>query len=98
MRNVNGISLAFAVAESNRFRGLQGAGFNITYRGSGVQLGVMMNHAFEMHGVHIAAHNDSNLLRGLQIGIYVRSKDLKGLQIGLWNVNQKRKLPLFNWA
>lgn len=98
VRHVNGISLAIAIAESDHFRGLQGAGFNFTYLGSGVQLGVMLNHAFQMHGVQIAAHNDSKSLRGLQIGIYNRSKDLKGLQIGLWNVNQKRKLPLFNWA
>jgi hypothetical protein len=98
VRHVNGISLAIVIAESDRFRGLQGAGFNITYRGSGVQLGVMMNHAFQMHGVQIAAYNDTKVLRGLQIGIYNRSEDLKGLQIGLWNVNQKRKLPLFNWA
>jgi hypothetical protein len=23
--------------------------------------------------------------------------ELNGLQIGLWNVNEKRKLPLINW-
>jgi hypothetical protein len=36
-------------------------------------------------------------MSGLQIGIVNKSKNLRGIQIGIWNVNQKRKLPLLNW-
>ena len=70
----------------------------MTYRGSGVQLGIMNNWAAEMHGVQISAQNESKKHRGVQLGVYNRSLDLKGLQIGIWNVNQKRKFPLINWA
>ena len=36
-------------------------------------------------------------MRGLQIGVVNKSKNLRGIQIGIWNVNQKRRLPLINW-
>lgn len=98
VHHVNGISAAWGIAESDRFRGLQAAGFNITYQGSGLQLGIMANGAYKLHGVQLSAQNEAWEMRGLQIGLYNRAKDLKGLQLGIWNVNQKRRLPFFNWA
>lgn len=98
VHHVNGISAAWAIAESDRFRGLQAAGFNLTYQSSGLQLGVMANGAFKMHGVQLSAQNEAWEMRGVQIGLYNRAKNLKGFQIGIWNVNQKRRLPFFNWA
>lgn len=34
---------------------------------------------------------------GVQIGAVNQAKKLKGIQFGLWNVNEKRSLPIFNW-
>lgn len=98
MQFVNGVSVAIGIAQSDRFRGLQGALLNVTQQGIGLQLGALFNDASSLHGVQLAAYNNTKQLRGLQIGLYNRSKDLNGIQIGLWNVNPKRKLPLFNWA
>lgn len=97
-QQVNGIALALAIAESDRFNGLQGGIFNFTYHGTGLQVGIAMNHAVEMYGVQFAGGNISRYHRGVQIGIYNKSENFKGLQIGIWNVNQVRKWPLFNWA
>ena len=36
--------------------------------------------------------------RGVQIGLFNSCDNLKGFQVGLWNKNQKRKLPIINWA
>ena len=98
VHHLNGVSAAFAIAESDKFRGLQAAGFNITYQGRGLQLAVMLNYAEEMRGLQLAAWNEAKVVRGVQIGVFNRTSSLKGVQFGIWNVNQKRKLPLFNWA
>jgi hypothetical protein len=52
----------------------------------------------EMKGVCISGlRNQSNKARGIQIALINYAKDFKGIQIGLWNKNQKRSLPIFNW-
>lgn len=37
-------------------------------------------------------------MKGVQIGLVNNAAKLRGFQIGLWNTNQKRSLPLFNWC
>lgn len=94
----NGLSASWAINGAVIHNGVQMAGWTQAYRMNGLQLSVMGAGAIEMHGVQIAAETGAIRMRGVQIGLYNRAKDLKGLQIGLWNVNQKRKLPFFNWA
>jgi hypothetical protein len=49
-------------------------------------------------GLQIGCFNLAHKLRGVQIGLFNESKNMRGVQFGLWNVNQKRKLPFFNWG
>lgn len=94
----NGLSAAIAVNGAVVHNGVQLGGFTGSYRTSGLQLGIMSAGAYRINGVQIAAECYAVEARGVQIGLFNRAKSLKGLQIGLWNVNQKRKWPLFNWA
>jgi len=34
---------------------------------------------------------------GLQIAMWNKSKNTKRIQSGLWNINEKRNLPIINW-
>ncbi len=36
-------------------------------------------------------------MKGLQIGVVNKAKRLRGIQLGIWNINERRKLPLINW-
>lgn len=72
-------------------------GRNIIDQQNGVQMAIIANSSYYMDGVQISGFNYINTGSGLQIGLLNRSKHFKGIQIGLWNVNQKRKLPLINW-
>lgn len=81
---VNGVSLALMINEIQR--------------SNGIMLSVFHNGAYEANGLQISlVSNYSVTTKGVQIGLFNRSSNLTGLQVGLWNVNQKRKLPLFNW-
>lgn len=65
---------------------------------NGVQITCLLNVSQEFKGVMIGGIcNASTKGRGLQIGLFNLCKDLKGVQLGLWNVNNKRKLPIINW-
>ncbi len=72
-------------------------GWNIIDKQNGVQIALIANNSYHMKGVQISGFNFINTGSGLQIGILNRSKNFKGIQLGLWNVNQKRKLPIINW-
>lgn len=97
VQRAHGLSAALFINAAVTHAGLQVALGNLTYRSSGLQLGAI-NSARDMHGVQFGLQNDAGRARGLQWGLFNRATDLKGLQIGFWNVNQRRKLPLFNWA
>lgn len=73
-------------------------GWNIIDKQNGLQLAVITNSSYYMHGVQISAFNYAHNGTGVQMGIFNKARNLKGIQLGLWNVNHKRKLPLFNWS
>lgn len=94
----NGITVSLLMNLVDKQNGLQLAIFNESHWMNGVQIG-FSNDAIEAKGLQLSLMgNFSNKTRGLQIGLFNKSKDFKGLQFGLWNVNQKRKMPLINWS
>jgi hypothetical protein len=94
---VNGISTSLFMNFTQRHNGVMAALFNDAYYMNGVQVG-LGNNGFKTKGVQIGGiGNYTEEMNGVQIGLYNKSEKLKGIQIGLWNVNQKRKLPLINW-
>jgi hypothetical protein len=96
-RQVNGVS-ASMINIFQLHNGLQMGAGNIAYAMNGVQLAVFNNSATKANGIQIGfLTNRAERANGLQIALFNHAKQLKGVQIGLWNVNQKRKLPLVNW-
>lgn len=94
---VNGISSSLLMNFSQKHNGIMTSMFNESYFLNGVQIG-LLNYNYKTKGIQIGIlSNGSKEIKGLQIGLYNKSENLKGVQIGLWNVNQKRKLPFFNW-
>ena len=94
---VNGISFALMMSVVGKVNGVAVAGINYADSINGLQLGAS-NSGLKTKGVQIGfIGNEIKEMRGIQIGGYNRSGNLRGIQIGLWNVNQKRKLPLINW-
>ncbi|OYU85511.1 MAG: hypothetical protein CFE24_01000 [Flavobacterium sp. BFFFF2] len=96
---VNGISTSLYGNLSQKHNGLMAAfGFNEAFYVNGLQMG-MGNTGYITKGVQLGfMGNYANEMTGLQIGLFNESKHLKGLQLGLWNVTNKRKLPLVNWG
>ena len=81
---LNGVSLNVGISLIETMNGTCLGGFNTVYEVNGIQIGVF---------------NDVEEAKGIQIGVLTnRCSNLKGMQFGLWNINQKRKLPLINWA
>jgi len=94
---VNGISTSLVMNFSQKHNGIMAALFNDAYYMNGLQVG-FSNNGYKMKGLQIGIRgNHTYEMKGVQIGLINKSKKLKGLQIGLWNVNQKRTLPLINW-
>lgn len=83
MNIMNGVQISGLLNEAEYSNGLQVSLSNTTLYMKGIQIGGV-NHA-------------DNKMTGLQIGLYNRSGKTKGIQIGLWNVNEKRSLPIINW-
>jgi len=93
----NGISISIVGTIIEKQNGLQLSIFNDVHKGIGLQVGVG-NSAIDYKGIQIGLLSNVVLKsRGIQIGLFNKSKNLKGVQVGLWNVNQKRKMPLINW-
>lgn len=80
---INGISLGVIGHFTKRVNGISASVLNYANQHNGIQVGVFINECYKM--------------RGLQIGVLNKSRKTKGLQLGLWNINEKRKLPLINW-
>ena len=94
---VNGLSLSMMMNLAEKQNGVMIAGMNMTKVTNGLQIG-LANMTFTANGVQAGfALNEAETMRGLQIGMVNRTENLRGIQIGLWNVNQKRTLPLLNW-
>ena len=96
-KQVNGISATMfnVIGKQN---GIMVAVINMSDIMNGLQLGVANGNESEANGVQIGIiGNETEVMKGLQVGLINKSKNLRGIQIGLWNVNQKRKLPLINW-
>ena len=80
---INGISVGGIGHIINQVNGISATMFNVIGKHNGIM---------------IAPINMSDIINGLQLG-YANGNDseARGIQIGIWNVNQKRKLPLINW-
>jgi hypothetical protein len=93
----NGISISIVGIITEKHNGLQLSMFNDVHKGNGMQLG-LGNDAIDFKGIQVSVlSNHAVKSRGIQVGLFNKSKNLKGLQFGLWNINQKRKMPLINW-
>jgi hypothetical protein len=94
---VNGISTSLFMNFTQKHSGVMTALFNDAYYMNGLQLG-FSNNGYKTKGLQVGIlENNADEMNGLQIALFNKSKKLKGIQIGLWNVNQRRKLPLINW-
>jgi hypothetical protein len=95
---VNGVAVSGLMNLIQKQNGLMLAFFNHAYIINGSQMGCS-NRATELCGLQLAAISNYALKgKGLQIGLINRCEELRGLQIGLWNVNQRRRMPLVNWG
>lgn len=82
--NVNGFSAGFVTQVLNRMNGLSVMpAQNYVLVSNGIQVAGLFNETYKMRGIQIGAHN--------------KSYQTRGIQIGLWNINEKRKMPLINW-
>jgi hypothetical protein len=110
---VNGISIGYVGQIQYRVNGFSATSFtNFVQEHNGIMAAIFINEAYKMNGMQIGIFNGVNIGNGLQLGgrinvaekfsgvqiaLHNVAKNLKGVQIGLWNVNQKRKLPILNW-
>ncbi len=109
----NGITLALVTQSGTENNGIAIAGlWNGMDNSNGIQIAGLLNEAIYSNGIQIAISNSTEYMKGiqigglnnanekmvgLQIGIWNKSKNTKGIQLGLWNINEKRKLPIINW-
>lgn len=99
-RKNNGLALAGLSNYIEKGNGVfLAAGGNDIYRGNGLMVSsVWGNGAKYFNGIQISGENHiAGKGCGLQIGVFNKAKNYRGIQIGLWNVNDKRKLPIVNW-
>lgn len=95
---VNGVAVSGLMNLIQKQNGLMLAFFNDAYVMNGSQMGCS-NRATELCGLQMAIINNyAEKGRGVQIGLINRCAELHGFQIGLWNVNQRRRMPLVNWG
>jgi len=96
----NGISLGTMGQINRQVNGFSASlWMNFAQKHNGIQLAGLTNESYKTHGVQLTLlSNTSHKMRGVQVGLVNHSKKLKGFQFGLWNVNDKRSLPLINWS
>ncbi|MFH0895638.1 MAG: hypothetical protein V2A54_14475 [Bacteroidota bacterium] len=99
-KKVNGLELSFVVMEQTIISGLDvNIGGCFASKIHGVCISGIMNKNYLVNGVEFAVlRNITHKCSGIQIGLINSCDDLKGLQIGLYNINQKRSLPIINWS
>ncbi|WP_341839032.1 hypothetical protein [Chitinophaga caseinilytica] len=93
---VNGISLGLIGQVNTRANGLSFSAINVVEKHNGLLLGIV-SITKNMSGIQLSLNAVSEQVRGIQIGFMTSSKNTRGLQFGLWNVNEKRKMPIVNW-
>lgn len=98
---INGVSLSLTgtVNTELAMRGLAINPVGSYYKKlRGVNIAGLAALVADARGVNIGLFgNMCDRMNGLQMGLFNNARRLKGIQIGLWNVNQKRRLPLVNW-
>ncbi|WP_298777728.1 hypothetical protein [uncultured Polaribacter sp.] len=96
---INGVAIAGIYNAMERLNGIQIGGFlNKSSYNNGIQIAIVNNISEYMKGIQIGIQNNvSQNMIGIQIGIFNKSNNTKGIQLGLWNINEKRKLPIINW-
>jgi hypothetical protein len=95
---VNGVALSAVMNLIQKHNGLMLALFNDSFIIHGAQFGCG-NKAVRLNGLQLAAINNyAQSANGVQIGFVNKCEKLRGFQFGFWNVNQKRRMPLVNWA
>lgn len=82
----NGIIASALSTKVHTGKGLQVGGFNQYINFSGLQVGIFND-----------VESEGENFKGVQVGVFNNTKKLKGIQLGLWNINEKRSLPLVNW-
>lgn len=99
-KKVNGCQIGFINTEPTIINGLDiNASDSFQSVTNGVTLSVATNNHYEVNGLIFASIvNSDDKCRGVQIAMFNSCNDLKGFQFGLWNKNQRRSLPLINWA
>ena len=94
---INGISVGSFGQILEQVNGVTlSAILNIIEKQNGIMIAVV-NHTVTMDGFQFGATNNASKINGVQVGFINQSEILRGIQIGIWNINQKRKLPLINW-
>lgn len=97
----NGIQVAGAGTSTFYSNGILASGLNTrVHTGKGLQIGGF-NQYVNFSGLQVGVFNDVEMegenFTGVQVGVVNNTKKLKGIQLGLWNINEKRSLPLVNW-
>ncbi|MDR2039731.1 MAG: hypothetical protein LBQ60_17560 [Bacteroidales bacterium] len=99
-KKINGIQVGSINMEPSVINGLDiNATMSAQSKVNGISISAVMNKQYIMNGITIAPiANHADKCNGIQMGLVNTSKKLKGFQFGLWNINQKRSLPLINWS
>lgn len=95
----NGLILATFGTFSEEINGISiSPWMSINNKVNGVSINALANNIHTINGLALAFYNIAYRTEGLQIGLLNRTKYLNGFQFGLWNVNNKRRLPILNWS
>ena len=96
---INGIHLGIGSLQPRWINGLYLSGtgsFENVVNGANISL--VLNKHVRVNGLTIAViGNHDTECNGIQIALINTCQNLRGFQIGLWNKNEKRALPFFNW-
>lgn len=96
--SVNGVCIGGIGHMGWRINGFSAAPWlSYMHTSHGFQLSGLHASSHRMKGLQLAIYTTAEMLRGVQIGVVTKSRNTRGLQFGLWNVNEKRRLPVFNW-
>jgi hypothetical protein len=95
----NGVNIKFTSAVTEKTNGLNIHLIDISDNSTNGMVISFAGKRNVVNGFAIAAFsNVDKTVRGVQMGLFNKVHRLKGFQLGLWNINQKRSMPLINWA
>ena len=82
---VNGLDLNIGASEVINVNGVSISGlYNVNSCINGLAVSILCNR--------------NGICNGIEVSLINNTIKLHGFQIGLWNINQKRSLPLLNWC